>query len=107
MSQVIQGSNLRLLFADTPPSVTNSGASTLQPAPYPPGGYSEYQNPYAAPIHYGEFSGYGQPLYHPPMRNPQGIGRDEILIVSDDRVLGLRRPQRHMSDTLSMVSMRT
>lgn len=26
MTQVIQGTTLRLLFADTPPSVTNSGA---------------------------------------------------------------------------------
>jgi len=26
MTQVIQGANLRLLFADTPPSVTNGGA---------------------------------------------------------------------------------
>jgi len=33
MSQVIQGSNLRLLFADTPPSVTNSTT------PHHPGQY--------------------------------------------------------------------
>jgi RHO1 GDP-GTP exchange protein 1/2 len=34
--QVIQGSNLRLLFADTPPSVTNTGGS-MHYNPYPPG----------------------------------------------------------------------
>ena len=33
LSQVIQGSNLRLLFADTPPSVTNS-SSANQYNPY-------------------------------------------------------------------------
>lgn len=45
---------------------------------------------------------------HYAARNPQGVGRDEILIVSDDRVLALRTaagPQRHMSDTASMMSM--
>ncbi|GLB41840.1 putative protein with domain found in Dishevelled, Egl-10, and Pleckstrin [Lyophyllum shimeji] len=107
MSQVIQGSNLRLLFADTPPSVTN----TVSPVhPYPTG--YDYHNPYAPPPHPG-YGGYGPPPHgqypgHYPARNPQGIGRDEILIVSDDRVLALRTaagPQRHMSDTASMMSM--
>jgi hypothetical protein len=32
MSQVIQGQNLRLLFADTPPSITNTGGSMHQNA---------------------------------------------------------------------------
>ncbi|KAF5383621.1 hypothetical protein D9615_003552 [Tricholomella constricta] len=108
MSQVIQGSNLRLLFADTPPSVTNS----VSPVNTYPTGY-EYHNPYAPPPHPG-YGGYGPPPPHGqypnqyPARNPQGIGRDEILIVSDDRVLALRTttgPQRHMSDTASMMSM--
>jgi hypothetical protein len=60
----------------------------------------------------GGGGGYMQPSYpnaprHAP-QNPQGVGRDEILIVSDDRVLALRTaagPQRHMSDTASMMSM--
>lgn len=112
MSQVIQGTNLRLLFADTPPSVTNSG-SPVHPTGYQPGyGYDQGYNSPAGPP-YGrnsQFGGYGGPQYpnqHPP-RNPQGIGRDEILIVSDDRVLALRTaagPQRHMSDNNSLVSM--
>jgi hypothetical protein len=109
MSQVIQGSNLRLLFADTPPSVTNT-VSPVHPGPYPMG--YDYRNPYAPPPHPG-YGGYGLPPHgqYPnqyPARNPQGIGRDEILIVSDDRVLALRTaagPQRHMSDTASMMSM--
>jgi len=108
MSQVIQGSNLRLLFADTPPSVTNT-VSPVHP-PYQ-GGY-DYHHQYGSPN--GPVYGYGPPPPHHgypnqyPARNPQGIGRDEILIVSDDRVLALLTaagPQRHMSDTSSMVSL--
>ncbi|KAJ7804556.1 CNH-domain-containing protein [Mycena olivaceomarginata] len=89
MSQVIQGSNLRLLFADTPPSVNKRRRGSA-------------------------FGGYGLPPHmqhqYPQhqQRNPQGVGRDEILMVSDDRVLALRTaagPQRFMSDNASMMSM--
>ncbi|KAG5351137.1 hypothetical protein C0989_007763 [Termitomyces sp. Mn162] len=118
LSQVIQGANLRLLFADTPPSVTNS-VSPVQI--YPPHMGYEYHshshNPYAAPAHTA-YGGYGASPYgqyqHPnsfqqqqQQRNPQGIGRDEILIVSDDRVLALRPTggsQRLVSDSASMLS---
>ncbi|KAJ7117617.1 RhoGEF Rgf2 [Mycena epipterygia] len=112
MSQVIQGSNLRLLFADTPPSVNNSGGGyTYQ------GGYDPYSPPNSAGSRGSAFSGYGLPphMQHPNQyphqqqhRYPQGVGRDEILMVSDDRVLALRTaagPQRFMSDNASMVSM--
>lgn len=106
MSQVIQGSNLRLLFADTPPSVTNSGSSM-----YNQGGYD--YNPYTSPPHSGYSNrgpgGYPQHMPYPHQApNPQGVGRDEILMVSDDRVLALRTaagPQRFMSDSASMMSM--
>lgn len=110
LSQVIQGSNLRLLFADTPPSVTNTVSPTNNGHPI---GH-EYQSPYPPPPPpYPVHGGYGavphvQYANQYPARNPQGIGRDEILIVSDDRVLALRTtagPQRHMSDSASMVSM--
>ncbi|KAH8832754.1 CNH domain-containing protein [Flagelloscypha sp. PMI_526] len=68
MSQVIQGSNLRLLFADTPPSVQKGSQFG--------GGYTNQ---------------YGQGYYgQPPTRQPQGMGKDEILIVEDDRVMALR-----------------
>jgi len=71
--QIIQGTNLRLLFADTPPSVSNSGP------PMGPGmGYNG-----GHPHRYAGYPGQGP-------RHPQGVGRDEILIVSDDRVLSLR-----------------
>ncbi|KAJ7464623.1 RhoGEF Rgf2 [Mycena latifolia] len=110
MSQVIQGSNLRLLFADTPPSVNNSGGGyTYQ------GGYDPYSPPNSANSR-SAFSGYALPPHmqhpnqypHQQLRYPQGVGRDEILMVSDDRVLALRTaagPQRFMSDNASMMSM--
>ncbi|KAF7309990.1 Rho guanyl-nucleotide exchange factor [Mycena indigotica] len=121
MSQVIQGSNLRLLFADTPPSVNNGGGApgfgyAQQPYdPYsPPGSANSRVSAYG-----GGGGGYGMPPYmqqypnqYPhqapvPPRYPQGVGRDEILMVSDDRVLALRTsagPQRFMSDNVSMMS---
>ncbi|KAJ7735632.1 RhoGEF Rgf2 [Mycena maculata] len=114
MSQVIQGSNLRLLFADTPPSVNNSGGGyTYQ------GGYDPYSPPNSAGSRGSAFSGgYALPPHMQPhpnqyphqqqQRHPQGVGRDEILMVSDDRVLALRTaagPQRFMSDNASTMSM--
>ncbi|KAH9479544.1 Rho1 guanine nucleotide exchange factor 1 [Psilocybe cubensis] len=101
MSQVIQGSNLRLLFADTPPSVTNSSTLLNQQNMI-------YNNPY------GQYPGHPHHPYPDQYpRHPQGVGRDEILIVSDDRVLALRprggavgttQNQRYMPDNLSMSS---
>ncbi|TFK39883.1 CNH domain-containing protein [Crucibulum laeve] len=110
LSQVIQGSNLRLLFADTPPSVTN------QPGMYQNSYQSGYDyNPYtngpnSVNSRSSGYGGYGAP--QPPYpntypRQPQGVGRDEILLVSEDRVLALRTiagPQRFMSDNISMTS---
>ena len=93
ISQVIQGNNLRLLFADTPPS----GTSTTNPhhnAYYTPQPYQS--NPYhqAPPSVYGRPS---LPGYGPPVAAGYGqhsgytqADRDEILMVSDDRVMTLR-----------------
>lgn len=83
LSQVIQGNNLRLLFADMPPSATHPQHNPY----YAQHGYSPYHQ--APPA-------YGQPLYGQGyMAQPQPgryipSGRDEILMVSDDRVLTLR-----------------
>lgn len=119
MSQVIQGSNLRLLFADTPPSVTNAGTPPNH-SPYQTG--FDHRNPYmgspgsTGSIHGSVHGGYGGQSPHAPSpysnsfvprNNPQGTGRDEILIVSEDRVLALRTaagPQRPMSDAASTMS---
>ncbi|KAJ7180957.1 CNH-domain-containing protein [Mycena filopes] len=110
MSQVIQGSNLRLLFADTPPSVNNSGGGYNYQ-----GGYDPYSPPNSANSRGSAYTGYGLPPHmqqpnqypHQQHRYPQGVGRDEILMVSDDRVLALRTaagPQRFMSDNVSLTS---
>ncbi|KAL0953720.1 hypothetical protein HGRIS_004910 [Hohenbuehelia grisea] len=95
MAQVIQGNNLRLLFADTPPSVThNPGAMHYQQ--HSGYGYNPYSHQSAGSIgsQSTAYDSYGAPShpmgYHNPYRNPQGVGRDEILMVSDDRVLALR-----------------
>ena len=132
MSQVIQGNNLRLLFADTPPSTTNTASGTQynphhmgygHAQPYPTGSVSSRhsgQSAYGPGV--GPGGGYpvgGQPGGPPGFavppgpqglygRSPLGGGRDEILMVSDDRVLSLRtsmgQAQASFSDSASMVS---
>jgi hypothetical protein len=91
MSQVIQGNNLRLLFTDTPPSATHT-VNAHHSVHHAQRGYNPYQQ--VPPPIYGRPSppGYASPL---PMGYPQHsgyttAGRDEILMVSDDRVLTLR-----------------
>lgn len=63
---------------------------------------------FRAPYHpYGVATQYSDPY----QRHPQGIGREEVLIVSDDRVLSLQprgviqsQSQRYLADNVSMVS---
>ncbi|KAI0791960.1 CNH-domain-containing protein [Abortiporus biennis] len=97
ISQIIQGNNLRCLFADTPPSTTNSAQQQY----YNPQqqGYSSYpggpplQTYNGQPMHQ---NGYGSPYaapYQPP-RPPPSYGRDEIIMVSDDRVMRLQMVQQ-------------
>jgi hypothetical protein len=110
MSQVIQGSNLRLLFADTPPSTTNT-AGNMHYKPQQ-GGYGYHSFPSArGNIRQSAYGGYGPPPYGPQSnqyaRAQHGVSRDEIIVVSDDRVLSLRTTagtQLPISDSASMVS---
>ena len=94
MCQIIQGNNLRCLFADTPPSTTNSASMY----------YNQYQQGYAHNT-YGspQVDQYGRPSlqngYNSPYNaqyQPRGpsTGRDEIIMVSDDRVMRLQLSQR-------------
>ena len=118
MSQVIQGNNLRLLFADTPPSTTNT-ASQFNQNPMGYGGAPGYPSPGGSLNSRHSGSPYGQPGFPghagfstgpqgPYGRSLVGGGRDEILMVSDDRVLSLRttmgQGQVPFSDSASMVS---
>ncbi|KAJ7906080.1 RhoGEF Rgf2 [Mycena leptocephala] len=70
----------------------------LQP-PNSAGSRAPAFNQYALPSHMQHPNQYP----HQQHRYPQGVGRDEILMVSDDRVLALRTaagPQRFMSDNV-------
>ncbi|GJE93881.1 CNH-domain-containing protein [Phanerochaete sordida] len=94
MSQIIQGNNLRCLFSDTPPSTTNS-ESMLQnqyQQGYAQGAYGSPQASYYGQPALQNGNGYGSPYpqgYPQAARGPS-TGRDEILMVSDDRVMRLR-----------------
>ncbi|KAI0664258.1 CNH domain-containing protein [Cubamyces menziesii] len=95
MSQIIQGNNLRCLFADTPPSTTNGVANNYYNVYQQGYGYNPYQSPDSSRTSMGSMAsnGYGgMPPYPNPylQRPPQGVGRDEILMVSDDRVMRLQ-----------------
>jgi len=106
MSQVIQGNNLRLLFADTPSSATHA-VNAHHNAYYPQQGYNAYQQ--APPPMYGRGYGSPQPMGYPQYPRHVPSGRDEILIVSDDRVLTLRFSGNNIpaaSDTASLASSR-
>ncbi|KAG9032105.1 RHO1 GDP-GTP exchange protein 2 [Tulasnella sp. JGI-2019a] len=89
--QIIPGNNLRCLFADTPPSRTHSPANL-----YGPNGYMRGVNPSrgASPQYGGGYpTGYGyqhQGGQGPPVHRSQTYARDEIIIVSDDKVLIIR-----------------
>ena len=107
LTQVIQGNNLRLLFAETPPSTTHSKANLYQPPAsngYSAGAYG-YDTRYGAyndrssiysahsgsmPIH--GYQGYGSPTApgaYPP-RAQSSLGRREIIMASDDRIMSLQ-----------------
>ncbi|EPQ56570.1 CNH-domain-containing protein [Gloeophyllum trabeum ATCC 11539] len=100
MAQVIQGNNLRCLFADTPPSTTNT-SSQLHYNPYQGYGYEPYPNAYGS----RQSIGSAHSTYSPyPSQRHHAFGRDEILMVSDDRVMAIRMAGPPISDNASMVS---
>jgi len=106
ISQVIQGNNLRCLFTDTPPSMQRSHPRTSQSSfsSYNGSGFSHVNTPYVTPPPSynghsslpGVYSSSQLPMYPgqpPPPAPPQyrrAPGREEIILVSDDRVLTLR-----------------
>ncbi|KAJ3558567.1 hypothetical protein NP233_g11485 [Leucocoprinus birnbaumii] len=109
LAQVIQGSNLRLLFADTPPTSPFAapppkGPSMIHPQqhpqnmgmPYGGGGapYGHGQVPYSH--HPQQQQGYNRMPLQQQQPLPYG-GRDEILVVSDDRVFALKPAAATMS----------
>jgi len=101
MAQIIQGNNLRLLFADTPPSTTNGASHIGGSNPYqqPQYGYNPYATPpppYGRPS-LGSIQNHNGPAYNPqpnPYHRPSSILRDEILLASDDRVMRVELVQQ-------------
>ncbi|KAH9042293.1 CNH-domain-containing protein [Lactarius hengduanensis] len=110
MSQVIQGNNLRCLFTDTPPSLQQAYTRMSRSSLSSYNGSSSFGHGNAPPYPHNAFNGhtsfpaYGQPYpgqlptppvypgqQPPPPYGPNGGGgREEIILVSDDRVLTLR-----------------
>jgi len=99
ISQVIQGTNMRLLYADTPLSSPNNPNSMRH--------HSPFQNPYGSAVH-GPYDNRGQmynrypnqPPYHPSHPNSSRLphpGGD--FVVSDDRVFALRLSKESPSGT--------
>ena len=104
MAQIIQGNNLRCLFADSPPSLPLASGSQ-QFSPYqqqPPYGFNQYnQSPPGSQFRQSLPSGYGSQYPHLyqqqqqsqvpfPQRPAPPFTRDEILVVSDDRIMRLQ-----------------
>lgn len=115
--QVIRGNNLRCLFADTQPSIMNSSASSSSSIRSGSttmygsvSGHSMHSyHPYGQPGPYGQ---YGPAVYghaphmamHAPMqRQRRAHERDEIILVSDDKVMAVRpaAPPPRKSDASS------
>jgi hypothetical protein len=105
MSQVVQGNNLRCLYTDAPASLQHaySRHSHSSFSSYNTGGFAPGNAPYSPSVH-GGYNGraslpgaYGQsppvpPYPGQPPASPYGhaASREEIILVSDDRVLTLR-----------------
>ena len=95
MAQIIQGNNLRCLFADSPPSLPAANASQ-QLSPYQQQMYNQSQQ--GGPYRQSLPNGYGSqyPHLYPqsqipfPQRPAPPFSRDEILVVSDDRIMTLQ-----------------
>jgi hypothetical protein len=104
MSQVIQGNNLRCLYTDAPTSLQQAHPRHSQSsfssqsvsgfvhgnAQYPPAVYSHNGGRASLP---GSGTFVQSPVQMYPGSTPYGrstTGREEIILVSDDRVLTLR-----------------
>lgn len=98
ISQIIQGNNLRCLFTDTPPSASQAQSRASHGSFSSSFSVNQYAHqPYAANSYGGRQSmqsAYSQspvvPGYPSPSPHGRGPGNDEIIMVSDDRVMTLR-----------------
>lgn len=114
MAQVIQGNNLRCLFAEAPPSTTHSKANLYNSSYTGPYGADPRQSIYsdrASIISSGSTNNmyhgnsYGATSYpgHPNQR--QGpMNRSEIIMISDDRIMSLQIAESAMRESMSYAS---
>ncbi|EJU03635.1 CNH-domain-containing protein [Dacryopinax primogenitus] len=88
--QIIPGNNLRCLFADSPPTVASHSHSLSQPpqrSPIPQNSYNGQLPPYGTQRPGYDLYTMGGMPQPPHMRPPPAQnGRDEIILVSEDRV---------------------
>lgn len=104
LTQIIQGNNLRCLYAEAPPSTTHvksnvyPGQNGHMPNSY---GYDPRQSSYSDrsslySMSSGSMNHHGSPAYGQPMNagaSQYGLGNREIIMVSDDRVMVIQLAQ--------------
>ncbi|CAE6461849.1 unnamed protein product [Rhizoctonia solani] len=107
--QVIRGSNLRLLFADTQPSVMNSMSSSASIRSGSSTAYSHHSHSHHHQDGRSPYANYGTPPgmqmvpYSQHLVHRRAHVRDEIILVSDDKVMAVRlAPPPRPSDVSSM-----
>jgi len=117
LMQIIQGNNLRCIFAEAPPSTTH-GASMFYNAAYRAAyGNDPRQSVYSSDrmsmtstrstVYYGQDGLPYNPYTQAPVRPPPPASRSEIIVVSDDRVMAVQLAARTtLSDSMSVSSMR-
>ena len=111
LMQIVQGNNLRLLFAEAPPSTTYGPSAMYNIPVY---GNDPRQSMYGggndrmsvassrSTLYYGPDGVPYNPYAQTPMRPPPPPARPEIIMVSDDRVMALQLAARtSMSDSAS------
>jgi len=107
MAQVIAGTSVSCLFADTPPSSDSAAQHHHQPPP-PRVAPGYGHGPLGVPPHIAarqSYHPYGpSPQHRPgyPMPRRDIHKRDEIILAMDERVVGLRRAPPARSDASSV-----
>ena len=114
MAQVIQGNNLRCLFAEAPPSTTHSKANLYNNGHngYGPRVPDPRQSLYSnrssivsssssSNMYHGQNYGGSYPVYPDQRQGP--MNRSEILMISDDRIMSLRISEAAQRESLSYI----
>lgn len=106
MAQVIAGTSVSCLFADTPPSA-DSAAPHHHPHQQLPPGYGPPGHPSHGGARQSMYNSYGQPPrpgFPAQPRRDLTHKRDEIILSMDDKVVGIRRAQPPRAESISTFS---